>query len=127
MSKVPNDETINRAGMTFIDKMFRDNAINWFYEGAHGELENPDDPITSGPFVVGNWYKTDGGRWVKMVGIANMGKPYETIIDHLGHNRYSQPDQGYLCGRCTGTKNSSPDNIDILGQIKAFREKHPNF
>jgi hypothetical protein len=51
--------------------------------------------------VVGNWYKTDGGRWVKMAGIANKGKPYETIFDHMGHHRYSQPGSGYLCGRCT--------------------------
>ena len=28
----------------------------------------------AGPFVVGNWYKTDGGRWVKMAGIANKGE-----------------------------------------------------
>lgn len=47
----------------------------------------------------------------------------------MGHHRYSQPGSGYLCGRCTctGTKNTSPDNIDINGEIKAFREANPNF
>lgn len=76
-------------------------------------------------FVIGNWYKTDGGRWVKMVAIANKGKRYETVVDHIGHNRYSNVGQGYLCGRCTGTSNRSPDNIDILGEIKAFVASYP--
>lgn len=109
------------------DKEMRDHLVKRFYREAHGECDIPDDPETSGPFVIGNWYRTDGGRWVKMAGIANKGKPYETIFDHMGHHRYSQPGSGYLCGRCTGTKNTSPDNIDILGQIKAFREANPNF
>lgn len=78
-----------------------------------------------GPFVIGNWYKTDGGRWVKMVAIVNKGKRYETVIDHLGHNRYSKPGQGYLCGRCTGTSNRSPDNIDIIGEIWDFVAANP--
>ncbi len=113
--------------MSNLDKMIRECEAAQFYTGAHGEIGLPDEPETAGPFVVGNWYKTDGGRWVKMAGIANKGKPYETIFDHMGHHRYSQPGSGYLCGRCTGTKNTSPDNIDINGEIKAFREANPNF
>ena len=109
-----------------LDKEMRDHLAKRFYQDGHGECDQPDDPETSGPFVIGNWYKTDGGRWVKMVAIANKGKRYETVIDHLGHNRYSKPGQGYLCGRCTGTSNRSPDNIDIIGEIRDFVAANPD-
>lgn len=46
------------------------------------------------PFVLGNQYRTQGGRMVRFVGIANKGSSYETMCDELGHHRYTQRDFG---------------------------------
>lgn len=46
------------------------------------------------PFIVGNQYRTQGGRLVRFIGIANEGNSYETMFDELGHHRYTRRDFG---------------------------------
>ena len=42
--------------MSDLVKMIRECENAQFYNGAHGEIDLPDEPETAGPFVAGNWY-----------------------------------------------------------------------
>lgn len=67
-------------------------------------------PKAAGPFFVGNWYGTQGGDLVRIVGVANAGTQHETVFDQHGVHRYTREGDA---GRCTGTAHdfSDPRNI----------------
>lgn len=62
------------------------------------------------PFVLGNFYKTQGGQLVRFVTVHNEGNSYETFEDESGVNRYSRRD----FGRCTGTCHEYTDPRNVL-------------
>jgi len=78
---------------------------------ALSSVEAKPEPKQAGPFFVGNWYLTQGGDPVRIVGVANEGKDCETVFDQHGCHRYTQAD--YLAGRITGSAHdfSHPGNI----------------
>lgn len=47
-----------------------------------------------GPFVIGNWYPTAGGPWVKIVGAHGTGTDWETVVDNYGIHRFTRPKFG---------------------------------
>lgn len=65
-------------------------------------------------FEVGHTYETLEGKKVKIVEFKDLDVKekrtgYETVMDENGHHRYSRRDRG----RCTGSKTSSPKNIQL--------------
>lgn len=62
------------------------------------------------PFVLGNFYRTQGGKLIRFVKIHNEGTSHETVEDESGVNRYSQRD----FGRVTGTCHQYSDERNVL-------------
>jgi hypothetical protein len=78
-----------------------------------GEVALPE------PYRVGNEYRTQEGKWVRFVGVANEGTSYESMFDEDGVHRYTRRD----FGRVTGTAHdySDPRNTPPLyGNARAL-------
>lgn len=62
------------------------------------------------PYVLGNFYRTQGGELVRFVNVHNKGTSYETMEDESGVNRYTRRD----FGRCTGSCHEYSDPRNVL-------------
>jgi hypothetical protein len=61
------------------------------------------------PYVVGNFYRTQGGNMVRFVQVHNEGTSHETMSDESGVHRYTQRDYGRVTGSCH--EYSDPRNV----------------
>lgn len=86
---------------------------------------------TPEPFILGNQYRTQGGRMVRFVGIANEGNSYETMFDQHGHHRYTRRDFGRGTGAswdddCVPPLYASPrprPDIDVAKRLRLIASK----
>lgn len=78
------------------------------------------------PFEVGGYYKTQGGQWVKFVGVHNEGTEYETMFDEDGVNRYTN--RPASLGRVTASAHdySDPRNTPPLYGLHPAQVKKEN-
>lgn len=69
------------------------------------------------PFVVGNSYQQQDGKWIRFVKVYREGTDYETMEDENGVHRYTSRD----FGRVTGTSHdySEPMNTPPLYTVAA--------
>lgn len=61
------------------------------------------------PFVLGNFYRTQGGQLIRFVEVHNEGTSHETMTDESGVHRYTQRDFGRVTGTCH--EYSEPRNV----------------
>lgn len=52
------------------------------------------------PYVLGNFYRTQGGGLVRFVKVHNKGQDAECFEDESGVNRYTRRDFGRVTGSC---------------------------
>lgn len=62
------------------------------------------------PYVLGNFYRTQGGGLVRFVKVHNKGTTHESMEDESGVNRYTNRD----FGRCTGSCHEYSDPRNVL-------------
>lgn len=79
---------------------------------SHALYAKTCEPEICGRIVVGNWYRLQGGAWIRIVGVAARGQAHETVIDQYGRHRYTN--ESYGVGRITGSAHDYSDarNID---------------
>lgn len=75
------------------------------------------------PFVLGNFYRTQGGSLIRFVKVHNEGTSYETFEDESGIHRYTQRDFGRVTGTCheySDPRNVRPTySIDVVDGLLA--------
>lgn len=98
------------------------NHLTKVAEATKKALNENFKPRRAGPFVLGNWYETKGGEWVKLVGVSNPGTEHESVYDQHGFHRYTR--WGMDCGRVTGSKPSKNDLKPVLpGYVESYPRK----
>lgn len=83
---------------------------------AKAVLAAAQGPGSRVPFVLGNQYQQQDGKWVRFVKVHNAGKSHETMEDENGVNRYTQRD----FGRCTGSAHDYSDPLNTPPLFKAI-------
>jgi hypothetical protein len=72
-------------------------------------------PHIVGVFVIGNWYQTLGGEWIKLAGASSEGTEFATVYCEEGIHRYTHVSRGI--GRVTGSTHpgdGEPDSRNLI-------------